>query len=146
MTAACQVDFYVLQDPSLSAEQLSCRLALMAWEQGHRIMVLAEDQAQAGRLDELMWEYPPGRFLPHGQKQRPVSAPVMIGVMTELDDAAAAVIINLTRHAVPQAERFCRLLEVVPANAAQRQASRAKFREYRSRGLEPASHPINTLK
>jgi DNA polymerase IIIc chi subunit len=38
------------------------------------------------------------------------------------------------------------LLELVPANDAQRQASRVKFREYRSRGLEPASHPINTLK
>ena len=143
---ACQVDFYVLQDPSLSAEQLTCRLALMAWEQGHRIMVLAQDKAQAERLDELMWEYPQGRFLPHARTRRPVPAPVMVGVMDDLDDDAGEVIINLTGDAVPQAERFRRLLELVPADDAQRQASRAKFREYRSRGLEPASHPINTLK
>ena len=146
MTMACQVDFYVLQDPSLSAEQLTCRLALMAWEQGHRIMVLAQDKAQAERLDELMWEYPQGRFLPHARTRRPVPTPVMVGVMDDLDDDAGEVIINLTGDAVPRAERFRRLLELVPANDAQRQASRAKFREYRSRGLEPASHPINTLK
>jgi DNA polymerase-3 subunit chi len=146
MTVACQVDFYVLQDESLSAEQLTCRLALMAWEQGNRIMVLAQNKAQAQRLDELMWDYPQGRFLPHAQKRQPVPAPVMVGVMAELEDDAGEVIINLTQDAVPQPERFRRLLELVPANDAQRQASRVKFREYRSRGLEPASHPINTLK
>lgn len=146
MTSACQVDFYVLQDPSQSAEQQTCSLALMAWEQGHRIMVLAPDQAQAQRLDELMWDYPRDRFLPHAQKQQPVPAPVMIGVMADLDDDAGEAIINLTQHAVPQPERFRRVLELVPANDAQRQASRVKFREYRGRGLEPASHPVNTSK
>lgn len=146
MTMACQVDFYVLQDPALSAEQLTCRLALMAWEQGHRIMVLAQDAAQAERLDELMWEYPQGRFLPHAPKRQPLSAPVTVGLMADLDDDAGEVIINLTRDAVPQAERFHRLLELVPANDAQRQASRAKFREYRNRGLEPASHPVSPSK
>lgn len=143
MSGACQVDFYVLQDESLSAELLACRLALMAWEQDHRIMVLAENEAQAERLDALMWDYPQARFLPHAQKRQPVPAPVMIGVMAELDDDAGEVIINLTQGAVPQPERFRRLLELVPANDAQRQASRDKFRVYRSRGLEPASHPVN---
>ncbi len=42
MTDSCQVDFYVLDEGALSAEQLACRLALMAWEQGHRITVLTE--------------------------------------------------------------------------------------------------------
>ncbi len=143
MSDACQVDFYVLQDESLSAELLACRLALMAWEQGHRIMVLAENEAQAERMDALMWDYPQGRFLPHAQKRQPVPAPVMIGVMAELEDDAGEVIINLTQGAVPEPERFRRLLELVPANGAQRQASRDKFRVYRSRGLEPASHPVN---
>jgi DNA polymerase-3 subunit chi len=144
MTAACQVDFYVLQDKSLSAEKLACRLALMAWEQGNRIMVLTENSAQAERLDALMWEYPQGRFLPHAQSNHRIKAPVLIGTMGELADNAGDVIINLADDAVPKPERFRRLLEFVPADETRRKASREKFRLYRNGGLEPASHPINT--
>ncbi|NNJ63934.1 MAG: DNA polymerase III subunit chi, partial [Xanthomonadales bacterium] len=64
MTGTCQVDFYVLADPVRSAESLACQLALMAWEQGHRVCVRTEDELEAQRIDELMWEQPPGRFLP----------------------------------------------------------------------------------
>jgi DNA polymerase-3 subunit chi len=144
VTAACQVDFYVLQDPSLSAEKLACRLALMAWEQGNRIMVLASDRPQVERLDALMWEYPAGRFLPHAQAGRQPAAPVTIGTMAELVADAGDVIINLAEEAVPGPERYRRLLEFVPCNEARRQASRDKFRIYRDAGLAPASHPINT--
>ncbi len=143
MSAVCQVDFYVLQDESQSAEMLACRLALMAWEKGNRIMVVAENEAQAGQLDALMWEHPQGRFVPHEMKRQTCSAPVVIGTMADLTDDVGEVVINLTRSAVPQPERFHRLLELVPANDAQREASRDKFRTYRSQGLDPASHPIN---
>ena len=37
MAASCQVDFYVLTNPDQSAERLACQLAMMAWEQGHRV-------------------------------------------------------------------------------------------------------------
>jgi DNA polymerase-3 subunit chi len=143
MTGACQVDFYVLEDESLSPELLVCRLALMAWEQGNRIIVLVENEAQAKQLDNLMWENPPGRFLPHGVMPQPGFAPVRIVAAHELKKDAAEVVINLTREAVSSPERFQRLLELVPYNDAQRQASREKFRAYRNRGLKPESHTIN---
>lgn len=140
--ATCQVDFYVLQDEAQSADLLACRLALMAWEQGKRIMVLAASDGECERLDELMWEHPQGRFLPHALV-RDGSAPVMIGSNSELPGLATDVLINLTATAVPQPGRFQRLLELVPANDGQRTASREKFREYRASGLEPATHSIN---
>lgn len=142
MAEPCQVDFYVLQDESLSAELLACRLALMAWQQGHRITVVTENEAAMDRLDALMWEQPQGRFLPHAKQQRG-AAPVLIGKLEQLREEDAEVVINLTRSAVPAPERFRRLLELVPSSEAQRQASREKFREYRKLGLNPESHPIN---
>ena len=143
MSKACQVDFYVLKDESQSAELLACRLALMAWQQGNRIMVLVENVTQAERLDALMWEHPQGRFLPHATSLQAGPAPVIIGTMTDLADDAGEVIINLTPDAVPQPQRFNRLLELVPANDAQREASRGKFREYRTLGLKPESHTLD---
>ena len=142
MSEPCQVDFYVLQDESLSAELLACRLALMAWQQGHRSMVVTENEAAMDRLDALMWEQPQGRFLPHVKKQHG-TAPVLISRLEQLQDEDAEVVINLTRNTVPAPGRFRRLLELVPAGEAQRQASRDKFREYRQQGLNPDSHTIN---
>jgi len=142
MTDTCQVDFYVLAGPSQKAGHLACRLAMMAWEQGHRIFVLAENTNGARQLDELMWESPAGRFLPHSADTLDQSAPVRIGLADDEIPADCEVVINLTAMPVPRPERFKRLLEIVPGNDSERTASRHKFRSYREQGLQPASHSI----
>lgn len=142
MADSCQVDFYVMQEEALSTELLACRLALMAWQQGHRISVIAENDAAIDRLDELMWEHPQGRFLPHARKSRGL-APVLLGNLEQLEADDADVVINLTSQPVPEPQRFQRLLELVPASEEQRRASRDKFREYRRLGLKPESHRIS---
>lgn len=142
MSPACQVDFYVLARPDQSAEQLACRLAMMAWEQGHRIAVLAADEDGAKALDELMWDFPPGRFLPHRRGMSDPGTPVGIDVHDTDIPEGRDVVINLTDTAVPDPGRFSRLLEIVPAEESNRVASRRKYREYRDLGLEPAHHTI----
>jgi DNA polymerase-3 subunit chi len=131
-----------MQDEAQSADLLACKLALMAWEHGKCIMVLVASDADCERLDDLMWAQPYGRFLPH-ETTRGRSAPVMIGTISQLDGRAPDVLINLTATAITDPQRFQRLLELVPANDHERKASREKFREYRARGLEPATHTIN---
>jgi DNA polymerase-3 subunit chi len=145
MADPCQVDFYVLADPSLSAGQLACRLCMMAWEQGHRVAVLAGNEQEADDLDELMWDFPAGRFLPHAPGAADATAPVSIVVAAEQLAPGRDVVINLGGAAIPQPERFRRLLEIVPADARQKQASREKFRQYREWGLSPGSHDIQKI-
>ena len=142
MTGSCQVDFYVLDDSALTAEQLACRLALMAWEQGHRIAVLTETTELANKLDELMWNYPAGRFLPHTAKAGDARGPVSIGTPDMPIPGDREVIINLTSTVIAEPGSYERLLEIVPGNPSQRSVSRLKFRAYRDQGLDPASHPI----
>ena len=129
-------------DGALTAEQLACRLALMAWEQGHRIAVLMETTDLANKLDELMWDYPAGRFLPHSAEPGDTRAPVIIGKSAMPVPGDSEVIINLTRTAISEPDRFKRLLEIVAGSPSQRTASRHKFRSYREQGLNPVSHPI----
>jgi DNA polymerase-3 subunit chi len=142
MTGSCQVDFYVLDESALTAEQLACRLALMAWEQGHRIAVLTETTELANKLDELMWNYPAGRFLPHTAQGGDARGPVTIGTPDMPIPGDAEVIINLSSTAIPEPGSFKRLLEIVPGIPSLRSVSRLKFRAYRDQGLDPASHPI----
>lgn len=149
----CQVDFYVLAESAPSAEHLACRLSLMAWEQGHRVSVLAPGETAARSLDELMWDYPPARFLPHARwpdttregGEQDSAAPVAIVASADRLDADCSVVVNLSGDAVPDPQRFRRLLEIVPAEPRMREASRAKYREYRKLGLQPTSHDIQNF-
>jgi len=140
---ACQVDFYLLGDTSLEAGRLACRLAMMAWERQQKIFIVAATDKLAGQMDELLWRYPEGRFLPHAGPgdPDPGASPVTVVTVTGLNPAD--VVINLCPEAVPEPERFSRVLEIVPFADDERQASRMKYKTYRDLGITPRTHEIN---
>ena len=145
MTAACQVDFYVLEASAPSARHLACRLCLKAWEEGHRISVLTNGEEDARSVDELMWEFPEGRFLPHEVGTKNAGAPVAIVSAPDALTDDRDVVINLSAQPVSDPNRFRRLLEIVPADERLRESSRSKFREYRDLGLAPKHHRLQTF-
>ncbi|MGD9021472.1 MAG: DNA polymerase III subunit chi [Lysobacterales bacterium] len=136
----CEVDFYVLEDPSADPAVQACRLALMNWERDRGVFVVTADEAAGRRLDELMWERPGGRFLPHALagSQAACKAPVNIGPLSALNQVD--VVINLCPEAIPQPQRFSRIQEIVPFG--DRDASRAKYRVYRELGLAPQTQKV----
>ena len=140
---SCQVDFYLLGESSPGANKLACRLALMALERKQQIFIITPSDAASEQLDELMWQYPKGRFVPHTriEDQDAAKAPVNIGGLSGLNQAD--VVINLCPEAIPQPEGFSRILEIVPYATDEREASRVKFRTYRNLGLDPKTHEIN---
>lgn len=138
---SCQVDFYVLKTSSLDARNLACRLAMMAWERGHHITLVTDDELSA-EVDRLMWELPADRFLPHGLDTAPEgrAAPVTITTMPRVK--SGDVIINLSLQAIPEPARFNRLLEIVSQQEEQLRASREKYRYYKDQGISPMTHEI----
>lgn len=140
MGELCQVDFYLLGSPELKPDRLACKLAVMAWERGHQVSIVTEDHAAAGALDDLLWECPEGRFVPH---ERGDDSSAAVQVLDKAPTGAADVVINLTRTALDTPLSFQRLLEIVPHRKAEREASREKFRHYRAAGLDPQAHDIN---
>jgi DNA polymerase-3 subunit chi len=139
----CQVDFYLLGEFAPGADKLACRLALMAWERKQKVFIITASESSGQQLDELMWQYPEGRFLPHTRAgdRDAGKAPVNIGMLSDLNPAD--VVINLCPQAVPQPENFTRILEIVPFVKEERQSSRVKYKTYRNMGLEPQTHEIN---
>jgi len=115
----------------------------MAWERKQKIFIITATESYGKKLGELMWQYPEGRFLPHAGANGNNSgkAPVYIGTLSGLKPTD--VVINLCPEAVPQPERFSRVLEIVPYAENERQASRVKYKTYRNLGLEPKTHEIN---
>lgn len=142
---SCEVDFYLLGEASKEADRVVCQLALMAWERNQKIFIITSTESSAKRLDELMWQYPEGRFLPHAMAGTVKTglpagtdankAPINIGTLSSLNPSD--VVINLCPEAVPQPQRFSRVLEIVPYASEEREASRVKFKFYRKLGLNP---------
>ncbi len=139
----CQVDFYVLENSSAGGSEQACRLALMAWEQGWKAFVVCASVRDAAALDRFMWEYPPGRFLPHASStdENAARAAVNIGPLADLNPAD--VVINLGHDPIPEPGKFRRVLEIVPFAEDERRASRAKYRYYRGLGLTPRTNDVD---
>ena len=143
-TKTCQVDFYLLEEPSTGAGIVACRLALMSWERKQRVFVITTSQTAAKQLDTLMWQHPEGRSLPHATAGGLDSArtAVNIGTLSALNPVD--VVINLCPEVVPEPERFSRILEIVPFANDERQASRVKYKAYRNLGIIPRTQETNT--
>jgi DNA polymerase-3 subunit chi len=60
-----RVDFYLLGADGDSRERIACRLAEKAWRLGNRVYLLAPDKPAALELDELLWTFSQGSFVPH---------------------------------------------------------------------------------
>ncbi|MDX1381190.1 MAG: DNA polymerase III subunit chi [Xanthomonadales bacterium] len=144
MGGDCQVDFYVLEDARTDAHDVACRLALMAWERGHRVAVLVAGAEAASNLDERMWSEPPGRFLPHAQAGTSGARAAPVTILAEGESCDADLAINLRDSAPADARRFTRVLDFAPADPARRAASRERFRAYAAQGLKPSSHTLKS--
>jgi DNA polymerase-3 subunit chi len=138
-----QIDFYVLPGQAPDGRALlACRLAEKAYRLGHTVYIHAGSAEQAHYLDDLLWTFRQGSFVPHALYPPPPEdrSPVLIGWR---DDAPAAVVlINLAPQAPPFFERFARVAELVDQNPQTLSESRDRFRCYRDRGYAPASHKL----
>jgi DNA polymerase-3 subunit chi len=60
-----QVDFYHLT--KLPLERALPQIAEKVLATGGRLIIVAGEEGQRARLDQLLWSYAPESFLPHGQ-------------------------------------------------------------------------------
>lgn len=150
-----QVDFYILPDGSEESRlRLACRLADKAVQSKLGVFVLAETEADARKLDELLWTFAQNSFLPHrciwDTDETAVEEPILIGCRERdhpgpLEQAAGLrwdLMINLSNE-VPEAfERYQRLAEVVDSEPNRRERGRERYRYYRDRGYELKAHQL----
>jgi DNA polymerase-3 subunit chi len=134
------IDFYFNAPDRL---QVACRLAGKAASQKKRMLIYAPDSEIAAKIDRLLWTWQAIGFVPHCAVHDPLApdTPVLIGGGDETPPECH-VLLNLSPECPPHFERFERLLEIVPADAAERESGRNRFRFYRDRGYRIASHDL----
>lgn len=133
-----KVDFYILNADS--PEHTACKLVEKAFSLGHRIYVHTESEAQAKRVDDMLWTYRAGSFIPHqhyqpGQEQH---SPVQVG-SHESPEIDSDVLINLATEVPLFFSRFQRVAELIGNEDETRKLGRERYRFYKDRG-----YPLNT--
>jgi len=140
-----RVDFYVLaQTDERSRHVLACKLAEKAWRLDNSVYIHAKDRSDAERLDELLWTFRDGSFVPHGLAGRDdgtETSPIMVGS----DDAGIGIrdlLINLCDDIPPFMEGFQRVAELVTSDETCRDRSRKRYAVYRDQGHELNTHKL----
>ena len=139
-----EVDFYVLKDKAPKAgEQFTCRLTEKIFKEGHQVYINTASEQQLQQLDDLLWSFRPGSFLPHAvyMSEDPEAAPILLGHATE-PEGPSDVLVNLAEDIPAYFSRFSRVTELVSGNEAQRDAARARYRFYKDRGYPVRSHQL----
>lgn len=144
-----RVSFYVLPGADAGSRLgYACRLVEKAYKLQHRIHAHAADGSMAKHLDELLWTFRQGSFVPHellAPGGAAPLAPVTIGspdAAGSVDPPAAELLINLATEVPAFYHRFPRVAEIVDGSPAGREAGRARHRYYREQGLEPETHEV----
>jgi DNA polymerase-3 subunit chi len=140
-----RVDFYVLNTAGEQSRQLfACRLAEKAWRLNNSVHIQAADRQQAGKLDELLWTFREGSFVPHELVDRPgIAADAPITIAFTADGIHAAdLLINMTDQLPPQLDSFPRVAEIVTSEDERRRHSRELFAAYRSEGHSLETHKL----
>jgi len=140
-----RADFYVLEG-SDARERLkfACRVVDKAFGAEQRVLVWLEDAAALQSFDDLLWTFAQDSFIPH----EPVSpesnwedAPVLLSCGAPAPPGVD-VLINLAERVPPAASGAARVIEIIDADPARRQAGRVRFKQYRDQGVEPTTHNI----
>ena len=143
-----RVDFYIIDDAGGGRADdgvIACRVAEKAYQAGHKVYIHAGDAPQAERLDQLLWTFRQGSFVPHqrlapGEAADPLT-PVHIGWDGE-PEPHDDVLINLTAEVPLFFSRFQRVAEIVPADERAKQQGRARYKFYRDRGYQLEMHTL----
>jgi DNA polymerase-3 subunit chi len=142
-----QVDFYILESDSDDARlQLACKIVDKATQLDHQVFIHSTSEDEARQLDELLWTFAQGSFIPHrivrAEAAAPSLEPVLIGVNQPPGPGRWDVLINLAADVPEFFSRYERVAEVVDANAARREQSRERYRFYRDRGYKLNTHQV----
>lgn len=129
-------DFYLIDKPRFRENPLLlvCELARRAFAAQIATLIHCRSPEQAQELDELLWEFDPDAFLPHqiaGEGEDDEITPILL-VSPNSDTPLRPLVINLRDNCVNGA--VDKVKEVIPADPAEREGSRIRWKEYKDRG------------
>jgi DNA polymerase-3 subunit chi len=140
-----EVTFYVLNSESIYNRYLfACKLIEKAYNSGKFCYVLFDAFEQCQRLDDMLWTFRAGSFIPHqlfNGTPPDITEQVLIGV----ENAPAnwqSVVFNLSSKMPQNWQNAARILEILDNNEITKANGRERYRTYKNAGIDIVTHKI----
>jgi DNA polymerase-3 subunit chi len=133
-----RIDFHTNIPDKLS---YACRLARKASAARGKLVLLAEDAAQAAALDLALWNVSETDFLPHVMAGHALAQQTPI-IVTDSDVAELPhydMLVNLTRRTPANLGRFQRVFEIISTDEDDAAAGRKRYVAYKQQAY-PLTH------
>lgn len=140
-----KVIFYLIENELTSVdstallphEKLACDKIVENWQQGLRILVSCQDQQQAEKIDEYLWQSDPNSFVPHnlaGEGFRNGS-PVEIAWIGKRGNGNRQLLINLQESFPEFSPTYSDIIDFVPADDRLKNLARDRYQTYKNMGF-----------
>lgn len=119
-------------------EQRACEIAEHIYIRGDRLQIMVADREQAVRLDDLLWTFRPGSFVPHGfsEGDRDKFPPPVVITFEEKKIRGFECLLMLGYCTVETVGQFSRAIHLVVAdNPARLEASRRYWTQLKDAGF-----------
>jgi DNA polymerase-3 subunit chi len=140
-----EVTFYVLNSESIYDRYLfACKLIEKAYNSGKFCYVLLDSIEQCQRLDDMLWTFRAGSFIPHQIFNR-VPPEIIEQVLIGIENAPESwqnVIFNLSSSLPKNWQSSARVLEILDNNEITKAAGRERYRAYKNAGIDIVTHKI----
>ena len=138
-----RVDFYILSAEAPDARlRYACRLAERAVEQGCHVYIQTPD---VQRVDDMLWTFSDGSFLPHEVYRGEPAAHARVMVMLGSAAGPAShrqLLINLTDAMPGDVNAYDRIAEIVDVDPERKRTARERYKQYREHGCAMESHNL----
>lgn len=140
-----EVGFYVLTTESSAERYLfACKLIEKGYRNGVFPYVLTDSPEQSQQLDDLLWTFRQGSFVPHQlyQGELPEFKPVILIGSGEPPEGWRETIVNLSSACPKDFNKAGRILEILDNNEETKAQGRNRYRQYQQAGIEIVTHKI----
>jgi DNA polymerase-3 subunit chi len=140
-----EVSFYIL--PSQSTQEryeFACKLIEKVYRSGCFCYVLTDNAEQSQKIDDLLWTFRAGSFIPHQiyTSELPAIEKVILIGSHDVPENWQKTVINLSSHCPEQFDKIERILEILDNSEATKELGRNRYRQYQQSGVNITTHKI----
>ncbi|MGB8856751.1 MAG: DNA polymerase III subunit chi [Burkholderiales bacterium] len=122
----------------------ACEISSKVLRSKRKMLVFAQDESAAAKIDRLLWTIPAVGFMPHCDAEHPLATETPIVISCDPDKLAFDdVLLNLHDEVQPFFSRYQRVIEIVSTDPADSAAARARYKFYKDRGYSITSHDLS---
>ncbi len=126
----------------MERQNFACKLVEKVYRSGQFCYVLTDNPQQSQQMDNMLWSFRPGSFIPHQlfRQQIPEFQQTILIGEQPIPEGWRQVVVNLSSLQPQQTEQCRRILEILDNSETTKQMGRNRYRFYKQSGLEITTH------